>query len=96
MFCFALLSFGASIFLVPSLVSALGFECVNGFRDTANAVATVVYTITLKRWIANSARVHVSRRGSVRLWTLCHLSRPRRALKREDVTQLLGCNEVTM
>jgi PiT family inorganic phosphate transporter len=31
---------------------AFGFECVNGFHDTANAVATVIYTNTLKPWIA--------------------------------------------
>ena len=28
------------------------FEFVNGFHDTANAVATVIYTHTLKPWIA--------------------------------------------
>ena len=31
---------------------ALSFEFVNGFHDTANAVATVIYTNTLKPWIA--------------------------------------------
>ncbi len=31
---------------------ALGFECVNGFHDTANAVATVIYTHSLRPWIA--------------------------------------------
>ena len=29
------------------LLIALGFECVNGFHDTANAVATVIYTNSL-------------------------------------------------
>jgi len=31
---------------------------------------------------SDSARLHVPRRGSVRLWTLYHLPRPRLALKR--------------
>jgi phosphate/sulfate permease len=31
-----------------ALVIAFGFEVVNGFHDTANAVATVIYTRTLK------------------------------------------------
>src|SRR5580700_1619889 len=43
---------GASLFLVLALVLAFGFECVNGFHDTANAVATVIYTNTLRPWIA--------------------------------------------
>lgn len=28
------------------------FECVNGFHDTANAVATVIYTRSLRPWVA--------------------------------------------
>jgi PiT family inorganic phosphate transporter len=36
------------IFLAFALALALGFEFVNGFHDTANAVATVIYTNTLK------------------------------------------------
>ena len=35
-------------FLVLALGLALGFEFVNGFHDTANAVATVIYTNSLK------------------------------------------------
>ncbi len=38
----------AAAFLLLALVLALGFEFVNGFHDTANAVATVIYTHTLK------------------------------------------------
>ena len=34
--------------MVLALALALGFEFVNGFHDTANAVATVIYTHTLK------------------------------------------------
>jgi inorganic phosphate transporter, PiT family len=45
-------SFGASMFLVLALALAFGFECVNGFHDTANAVATVIYTHTLRPWMA--------------------------------------------
>ena len=36
------------IFLGVSLAVAFGFEFINGFHDTANAVATVIYTRTLK------------------------------------------------
>ncbi len=36
-----------SLLLVGSLAIALGFEFVNGFHDTANAVATVIYTKSL-------------------------------------------------
>ena len=38
--------------LVLCLAIALGFEFVNGFHDTANAVATVIYTRSLKPWTA--------------------------------------------
>jgi len=41
-----------SILLVVCLIAACGFEFVNGFHDTANAVATVIYTNSLKPWIA--------------------------------------------
>ena len=33
------------ILLGVALLIALGFEFVNGFHDTANAVATVIYTL---------------------------------------------------
>ena len=39
---------GALFFLALALLLALAFECVNGFHDTANAVATVIYTHSLK------------------------------------------------
>jgi PiT family inorganic phosphate transporter len=47
-------SFGTSqlICLVFAVALALGFEFVNGFHDTANAVATVIYTHSLKPWVA--------------------------------------------
>jgi PiT family inorganic phosphate transporter len=38
------LAIGAFLFLGLALLIALGFEFVNGFHDTANAVATVIYT----------------------------------------------------
>jgi PiT family inorganic phosphate transporter len=41
-------SFATAFFLFLALGLALGFEFVNGFHDTANAVATVIYTHTLK------------------------------------------------
>jgi inorganic phosphate transporter, PiT family len=40
-------SFLPVILLFISLLIALGFEFVNGFHDTANAVATVIYTRSL-------------------------------------------------
>jgi PiT family inorganic phosphate transporter len=46
----------ASIFpyvlLGIALLIALGFEFVNGFHDTANAVATVIYTPSLEPHVA--------------------------------------------
>jgi len=41
-----------TILLILCLIAACGFEFVNGFHDTANAVATVIYTNTLKPWQA--------------------------------------------
>jgi PiT family inorganic phosphate transporter len=38
------LALGVFAFLGLALLIALGFEFVNGFHDTANAVATVIYT----------------------------------------------------
>ena len=38
---------GAMVLLGLALVTALAFEFVNGFHDTANAVATVIYTHAL-------------------------------------------------
>jgi len=40
------------VLLVAALGLALGFEFVNGFHDTANAVATVIYTHSLKPIVA--------------------------------------------
>ncbi len=42
----------AYILLAVALLIALGFEFVNGFHDTANAVATVIYTHSLEPNIA--------------------------------------------
>jgi PiT family inorganic phosphate transporter len=46
------ISMGSAVFLLLALAMALSFEFVNGFHDTANAVATVIYTHSLKPWIA--------------------------------------------
>lgn len=40
------------VFLVVAIGLALSFEFVNGFHDTANAVATVIYTNTLSPTVA--------------------------------------------
>ena len=42
----------AFILLGIALLIALGFEFVNGFHDTANAVATVIYTHSLPAYVA--------------------------------------------
>jgi PiT family inorganic phosphate transporter len=45
-------SFAPFILLFVALLIALGFEFVNGFHDTANAVATVIYTRSLPANVA--------------------------------------------
>jgi len=40
------------LLLGVALLTALGFEFVNGFHDTANAVATVIYTNSLEPRVA--------------------------------------------
>src|SRR6187402_3945041 len=40
------------VLLFVALLIALGFEFVNGFHDTANAVATVIYTNSMAPRIA--------------------------------------------
>ncbi|MFD2786888.1 inorganic phosphate transporter [Hymenobacter rubripertinctus] len=40
------------LLLVVCLMAACAFEFVNGFHDTANAVATVIYTNALRPWVA--------------------------------------------
>ncbi len=42
----------AFLLLAVALLIALGFEFVNGFHDTANAVATVIYTHSLPASVA--------------------------------------------
>lgn len=45
-------SYAPYILLFVALLIALGFEFVNGFHDTANAVATVIYTHSLPAEVA--------------------------------------------
>jgi phosphate/sulfate permease len=40
------------VLLVLCLVLACSFEFINGFHDTANAVATVIYTNSMKPTVA--------------------------------------------
>src|SRR5437667_1424536 len=42
----------SAFFLAMALLLALAFEFVNGFHDTANAVATVIYTKSLRASVA--------------------------------------------
>lgn len=46
------LSSGGAVMLILFLIAVLAFEFVNGFHDTANAVATVIYTHSLKPTVA--------------------------------------------
>ena len=46
------LSASASILLIICLLGVCLFEAINGFHDTANAVATVIYTHALKPMVA--------------------------------------------
>jgi PiT family inorganic phosphate transporter len=46
------LAIGAFVLLGVALLIALGFEFVNGFHDTANAVATVIYTHSMPAQLA--------------------------------------------
>lgn len=46
------LTVGLTVVLVLCLLLAFFFEFINGFHDTANAVATVIYTNTLKPTVA--------------------------------------------
>jgi PiT family inorganic phosphate transporter len=41
-----------TMLLLVCLLAAAAFEFINGFHDTANAVATVIYTNSLKPWVA--------------------------------------------
>ena len=46
------LDFGFSVLLLLCLFCVCAFEFINGFHDTANAVATVIYTNSMKPWRA--------------------------------------------
>ena len=46
------LDFGFSVLLLLCLFCVCAFEFINGFHDTANAVATVIYTNSMKPWHA--------------------------------------------
>lgn len=43
---------GMTLILLACLIAAFSFEFINGFHDTANAVASVIYTNSLKPQIA--------------------------------------------
>ena len=69
---------GTLIFLLVALAVALGFEAINGFHDAANAVATVIYTNSLKPWQAvawsgfcNFCGVHLG--GTAVAFSIVHL-----------------------
>src|SRR5271170_7276784 len=43
---------GSAVLFFVALAIAFGFEFINGFHDTANAVATVIYTRTMSPTLA--------------------------------------------
>lgn len=49
---FAGLDFHTGLFLVLALLFVLFYEAINGFHDTANAVATVIYTRAMRSQLA--------------------------------------------
>ena len=73
------LTIGTFFFLLLALALALSFEFVNGFHDTANAVATVIYTHTLKPTVAvvwsgcwkPSARIHTPEKSGSFFGSVC-------------------------
>jgi PiT family inorganic phosphate transporter len=46
------LDFGMTLILIICILAACTFEFINGFHDTANAVATVIYTNAMKPTVA--------------------------------------------
>ena len=46
------LDMGMTLLLFGCILAAMAFEFINGFHDTANAVATVIYTRSMKPRIA--------------------------------------------
>jgi len=70
-----------AVLLIGGLLIAFGFEFVNGFHDTANAVATVIYTRSLRPGAAvawsgvwNALGVlHASATGLVVAFSIVHL-----------------------
>ena len=69
---------GRSVALVLLLALALAFEFINGFHDTANAVATVIYTKALKArsavilsGVCNFIGVHIG--GIAVAYSIVHL-----------------------
>jgi low-affinity inorganic phosphate transporter len=49
---FAGLDFHTGLFLIIALLFVLFYEAINGFHDTANAVATVIYTRAMRSQLA--------------------------------------------
>jgi PiT family inorganic phosphate transporter len=77
------------LLLFVALLIALGFEFVNGFHDTANAVATVIYTNAMPAQVAVVWSGFCSCSPSV-LLTDPAAPQGRRARNRSPRSQVLG------
>ena len=65
------LALGVFALLGLALLIALGFEFLNGFHDTANAVATVIYTYSMQPMAANGSAPQWSTVRSIALaWVI--------------------------
>jgi hypothetical protein len=62
---------GVFILLIFCFLAACAFEFVNGFNDTANAVATVSYTHSLKPTHAFKLNIPSQKKSQVWTWFNC-------------------------
>lgn len=78
------------LFLVLALVFVLAYEAINGFHDTANAVATVIYTRAMRAQLPLLWRVYLT--SSAYCWgaecCLCNCS----SLTHRSATQRELCS----
>ena len=64
---FAGLDLHTGLLLLLALAFVLFYEAINGFHDTANAVATVIYTRAMRSQDRKSTRLNSSHRLQSRM-----------------------------